>query len=78
MFLKDLTSVIYEKNTASANRLITVKDGAGKVLWHGKAKDLATFACDTNWLVLEILVDWTVIEEMDIPAYNKSKIIIVY
>lgn len=78
MFLKNLASVIYEKDTASANKLITVKDGAGKVLWHGKAKDLETFACDTNWLVLEILVDWASFTEKDIPAYNKSKIIIVY
>lgn len=78
MFLKNLAPVIYEKNTASANRLITVKDGVGKVLWHGKAKDLITFACNTNWLVLEVLVDWASLTEMDIPAYNKSKIIIVY
>ncbi len=78
MFLKNLASVIYEKDIASANRRITVKDGTGKVLWHGKAKDLINFARDTNWLVLEVLVDWASFTEKDIPAYNKSKIIIVY
>lgn len=76
MTLKNLSKVIFEEDTASENRKITVKDVRGIILWQGKAKDLSNYEKGSDWLVLEIVVDNE--DDENAAYYNKGKIITVY
>ena len=76
MRLDKIANIIYEECTASENRKITVKDQRGFILWQGKAKDLSSYADGKGWLVLEILIDPSSLENA--VDYNKGKIIMVY
>jgi hypothetical protein len=76
MRLDKIANIIYEECTASENRKITVKDQRGFILWQGKAKDLSSYADGKGWLVLEILIDPSSLDNA--VDYNKGKIIMVY
>ena len=76
MRLDKIANIIYEECTASENRKITVKDQRGFILWQGKAKDLSSYADWKGWLVLEILIDPSSLDNA--VDYNKGKIIMVY
>lgn len=76
MRLDKIANIIYEECTASENRKITVKDQRGFILWQGKAKDLSSYADGKSWLVLEILIDPSSLDNA--VDYNKGKIIMVY
>lgn len=82
MYLKDLANVIYTEDTTSENTHITVETsyndvGESEILWEGKAKDLKTMENIGGWVVVEILVDRSGEDELNLPDHDKGKIVTV-
>lgn len=81
MLLKDMAKVIYVPETASINthvKVITYSDN--RTLWEGKAIDLQDWSNVYGWSVVEVRKnsekEYSEFE-MEIPFFNRSRVIVV-
>lgn len=79
MFVFEYANVSSHYNCAAEDtkiKIVTLSDRS-RVLYEGTIRDVRNSRRLQNFIIVEILIDKSKPDEVDLPDYNKSKILVV-